>query len=137
MVTGSSEIGKRELEILEVVARNSWRYFRSRVVNGTQPIAPSLPLPQTLRQILLELGPTFIKLGQLLSTRPDLLAPSYIAALETCKAMCLPVPPWEEIEPRLDKLLGKPWKAVFAEVSSEAIAAGSLAQIHRGRLPDG
>ncbi len=140
----------RQAEIIEVVARNGWDYFRNQLPNqlpldtqlldGQSPeVKPQdfkLPLPNVLKQILIELGPTFVKLGQLLSTRPDLLSPDYIQALETLQSD-VPALPWSEVEPILQAELKQPVNAVFAEVEQRAIAAGSLGQVHRGRLLDG
>ena len=67
----------RQGEILEVVFRNGWDYMKS-VLTGRKTDAPSLPPPAVLRNILIELGPVFVKLGQLLSTRPDLLPKNWV-----------------------------------------------------------
>lgn len=126
----------RQAEIIEVVLRNGWGYFRSQIGLGeTELEAPSLPLPEVLCKILIELGPTFVKLGQLLSTRPDLLGPEYIASLETLQSD-VPALPWSEIAPILEQELNSPIATVFAQVNEVAIAAGSLAQVHQGYLPD-
>jgi ubiquinone biosynthesis protein len=131
----------RQAEIVEVVVRNGWDYFRSQLafINGqlnSKPTEPSLPLPDVLKQILIELGPTFVKLGQILSTRPDLLSPEYIVALETLQSD-VPGLPWHEIAPILEVELGRPIVECYAEVDEKAIAAGSLGQVHRGKLLDG
>jgi ubiquinone biosynthesis protein len=131
----------RQAEIVEVVVRNGWDYFRSQLafINGqlnSKPTEPSLPLPDVLKQILIELGPTFVKLGQILSTRPDLLAPEYIEALETLQSD-VPGLPWSEIAPILEAELGQPIVESYAEVAEKAIAAGSLGQVHKGKLRDG
>ncbi|AFY70702.1 ABC-1 domain-containing protein [Thalassoporum mexicanum PCC 7367] len=131
----------RQAEIVEVVVRNGWDYFRSRLafINGqlnSKPTEPSLPLPDVLKQILIELGPTFVKLGQILSTRPDLLAPEYIEALETLQSD-VPGLSWSEIAPILEAELSKPIVDSYAEVEEKAIAAGSLGQVHKGKLLDG
>jgi ubiquinone biosynthesis protein len=89
-----------------------------------------------LKQILIDLGPTFVKLGQLLSTRPDLLGPDYIKALETLQTD-VPALPWTEIEPILAAELALPWTQIFDELATEPVAAGSLGQVHRGQLQDG
>ena len=132
----SPAANQRQKEIIEIVLRNGWNYFRSRLVKDAQPEEPSLPLPKVLRQILIELGPTFIKLGQLLSTRPDLLNPEYISVLETLQNK-VPALPWSKVETILKTAWTKPQWELFAEIQPEAIAAGSLAQVHRGKLLDG
>lgn len=128
-------LSSRQTEIIEVVARNGWGYFRNQLSLNPKPEAFRLPLPDVLRQILIELGPTFVKLGQLLSTRPDLLAPEYITALETLQSD-VPSLPWRGIEQVLREELGERLSQ-FAEIDPVAIAAGSLGQVHRGRLQDG
>lgn len=130
-------VNRRQSEIIEVVARNGWGYFRNQLLkNGDPGEKFRLPLPGVLRQILIELGPTFIKLGQLLSTRPDLLAPEYIAALETLQSD-VPALPWREAEQVLLAELEQPVGHYFSYIDTLAIAAGSLGQVHRGRLRDG
>jgi ubiquinone biosynthesis protein len=128
--------GRRETEIVEVLARNGWGYFRSQLSFDSKPEVPSLPLPDVLKQILIELGPTFVKLGQLLSTRPDLLGPEYIKSLESLQSD-VPTLHWSEITPILEQELPSPINQCFAEINPVAIAAGSLAQVHKGRLLDG
>lgn len=136
VATKSPGANQRQREIIEIVLRHGWNYFRSRLVKDTHQEKPSLPLPEVLRQILIDLGPTFIKLGQLLSTRPDLLSPEYINVLETLQSQ-VPALSWSEVEPILKTTFTRPWQELFADIESEAIAAGSLAQVHRGKLPDG
>jgi predicted unusual protein kinase regulating ubiquinone biosynthesis (AarF/ABC1/UbiB family) len=132
----SPSVSQRQAEIIEVVLRNGWNYFRSRIVKDAQPQEPSLPLPEVLRQILIELGPTFVKLGQLLSTRPDLLGPEYITVLETLQNN-VPALPWSEVEPILETAFGLSFKDAFVRIEPVAIAAGSLAQVHRATLQNG
>ncbi|NDJ19354.1 ABC1 kinase family protein [Myxacorys almedinensis] len=129
-------VSRRQADIIEVVARNGWSYFRNQLSLNPEPEQFSLPLPEVLRQILIDLGPTFVKLGQLLSTRPDLLAPEYIQALETLQDD-VPALPWVEIEDILKAEFQQPWTTLFAEIDQSAIAAGSLGQVHKGRLKDG
>ncbi len=128
-------VSSRQAEIIEIVARNGWGYFRNQLSLNPKPEEFSLPLPGVLRQILIELGPTFVKLGQLLSTRPDLLGPEYIIALETLQSD-VPGLEWSTIEAILEEELGEELSQ-FVEIDPVAIAAGSLGQVHRGSLKDG
>ena len=91
---------------------------------------------ERFRCSLEELGPTFVKLGQVLSTRPDLLSPSWIAELERLHSKVAPVS-FDELLPEIEKALGRSPFAVFAEVEREPHAAASIAQVHRAKLPSG
>ena len=88
------------------------------------------------RLALEELGPTFVKFGQLLSTRPDILPPIFIAEL-TKLVDNVPPEPWEEIRTVLIRELGKEPEKVFATIDPQPIAAASLAQVYAATLPDG
>ncbi|MFC7142019.1 ABC1 kinase family protein [Halosimplex aquaticum] len=90
---------------------------------------------RTLLDTLLTLGPTFIKLGQLLSTRPDVLPPEYIEELEELQDR---VPPadWERARVVLEEELG-PVDSRFAEFDTEAISGASLGQVYHARTEDG
>lgn len=125
----------RQREIVEVFIRYGWDYMRQVLTFGKGD-EPNLPAPEILSKILTDLGPVYVKLGQLLSTRPDLLPPSYIQALSHLQANVPPVS-WEAIAQVLRQELGEPPETLFAEFDHEAIAAGSIAQIHRAVLPDG
>jgi predicted unusual protein kinase regulating ubiquinone biosynthesis (AarF/ABC1/UbiB family) len=125
----------RQREILEVVFRNGWDYMR-RLLSGSRAGTPELPPPQVLRNILVELGPVFVKLGQLLSTRPDLLQASYIQTLTDLQANVPPVA-WPEVEGILKAELEQPLEDIFQEIHHKPIAAGSIAQTHYGVLLDG
>ncbi|MCS7286702.1 MAG: AarF/ABC1/UbiB kinase family protein [Anaerolineae bacterium] len=92
--------------------------------------------PQRLRMALEELGPTFIKFGQILSTRPDLLPPAYIRELAKLQDT-VPPAPWDKIQCFLEKEFRAPLERVFASFESEPIAAASLAQVHRATLRSG
>jgi predicted unusual protein kinase regulating ubiquinone biosynthesis (AarF/ABC1/UbiB family) len=125
----------RQREILEIVLSNGWDYMRG-LLTGSKTDEPKLPPPAVLRKILVELGPFYVKFGQLLSTRPDLLSPEYIKALTALQAQ-VPAIPWEQIEPVIHQELALPLKEVFSHIDTIPIAAGSIAQIHRATLITG
>ncbi|MFD0982067.1 ABC1 kinase family protein [Tropicimonas aquimaris] len=95
-----------------------------------------LPAPERMRRALEEMGPTFIKLGQILSTRVDLLAPEYIRELEKLRDH-VPTLPFDELVVEVEAELGRLLKEVFERVDIVPLAAGSIAQTHRARLSSG
>lgn len=95
-----------------------------------------LSQPQRLRLVMEELGPTFIKLGQLLSTRPDVLGKEYIREFSKLQDEVPPVA-FDEIDAQIQRELGYPAEALFSEFSREPLAAASIAQVHRGTLKSG
>jgi ubiquinone biosynthesis protein len=125
----------RQREIIEVVLRNGWDYMR-RLLTGGKADEPQLPTPAVLKNILVDLGPVYIKLGQLLSTRPDLLNAAYIEELSTLQDEVPPVP-WTEVEIFIRKQLKRPLEETFSKVNPVPVAAGSIAQTHRATLIDG
>src|SRR5439155_26536130 len=88
------------------------------------------------RTALEELGPTFAKLGQILSTRPDLLPPAFVEELATLQDH---VPPLarEEVVRVMEEELGVPWEDVFESIVPEPMAAGTIAEVHRATLTGG
>lgn len=125
----------RQREIIEVVFRNGWGYMRG-LLTGSKGDEPQLPTPAVLRNILVELGPVYVKLGQLLSTRPDLLPGEYVEALTDLQANVPPVP-WQEVKTLLQQQFPQPLEELFATIESEALAAGSIGQVHRATLKSG
>ncbi|MGN6675350.1 MAG: ABC1 kinase family protein [Thermomicrobiales bacterium] len=92
--------------------------------------------PEQLRQALEELGPTFIKLGQVLSTRPDLLPPEYQRELAKLQDRA-PAVAVSEVRAALVAELGQPVEQAFATFDDEPLAAASIGQVHTATLPDG
>src|SRR5256886_4102063 len=91
---------------------------------------------QHLREMLDELGPSFVKFGQLLSTRPDVLPPDIIAELRGLKDDVRPFP-IADVEKVIEEDLGLTIAQLFAEFDERPIAAASIGQVHRATLPNG
>lgn len=89
-----------------------------------------------IRLALEELGPTFIKLGQIMSTRPDLVGPELAEELEKLQT-CVPADPPDAVAELIERELGKPLDDLFLEFSEEPVASASIGQVHRARLLTG
>lgn len=96
----------------------------------------NLDPPQRVRKALEEMGPTFIKFGQILATRVDLFSPEWIAEFEKLHDRVPPLP-FDVLRPQLEENLDAPINEVFSEFEVNSLAAASIAQVHRARLPDG
>ncbi len=92
--------------------------------------------PVRVRRALEELGPTFIKLGQVLSSRVDLFAPEWIDELGKLQDSAPPAP-YDKVLSQFIEDLGAPPEDIFAAFEIEPLAAASIAQVHRARLADG
>jgi predicted unusual protein kinase regulating ubiquinone biosynthesis (AarF/ABC1/UbiB family)/nucleotide-binding universal stress UspA family protein len=88
------------------------------------------------REALDELGPTFAKLGQILSTRPDLLPQAFVDELTTLQDRVTPLTE-AEVVALMEQELRVPWEDVFASIEPQPLAAGSIAQVHRAVLASG
>jgi len=89
-----------------------------------------------IRLAMEELGPTFIKIGQILSTRPDLIGPELAVELRRLQTEVQPDPP-AKIRKRIEKELGKPVDQLFSEFEDRPLASASIGQVHRARLKSG
>ena len=125
----------RALEIVKIVSRHEWS-FLSQLLGRGDSTETRLPLPSVLCNLLTDLGPVYVKLGQLLSTRPDLLSDDYITALSRLQAD-VPAVPWKEVKPYLRRELGQPIDHCFEHFHSKPIAAGSVGQVYGASLPQG
>jgi len=136
-------------EIASVLIRYGWGdLVRAMGVSGlleragralhwrTRNEVDQLELPVRMRLALTELGPTFVKLGQILATRVDVFPASWILEFERLHNQ---VPPLtlDEIRPGLEATWGRPLEQVFATFTPEPFAAASIAQVHRATLTDG
>ncbi|NTV72429.1 MAG: ubiquinone biosynthesis protein UbiB [Azonexaceae bacterium] len=92
--------------------------------------------PARVRRALEELGPSFVKLGQILATRVDLFSAEWIAEFSKLQDAA-PAIPFAELLPQLTEDLGEPPEVIFPRLETQALAAASLAQVHRAWLTDG
>lgn len=95
-----------------------------------------LPSEVRARLAIQELGPTFVKLGQVLATRPDIFPPNWIDEFSKLQDQ-VPAVPFEELLPELEAALGKSPFEVFKDLEPEPIAGASIAQVHLAKLQDG
>jgi len=130
---------KRYAEIVGLLVK----YGRSDLVEQSSSILASrllksseTPKAEELADDLEKLGPTFIKLGQLLSTRGDLLPPQYLEALERLQDSVEPFP-YGEVERIVSSELGARISKLFLDFDTQPTAAASLAQVHRATMRDG
>jgi ubiquinone biosynthesis protein len=135
----------RMLTIQRVLVRHGldeivWRTHLLRPVAWLRRILPrrrsSLPLGARLRVALEELGPIFVKFGQALSVRPDLLSPEVAEELAKLQDQVPPFPGELAVE-TLERAFGQPVDTLFAELDRTPLAAASIAQVHAARLKDG
>jgi len=127
-------LAARGLQIAAVMARHGLQaLFDAKEEDGA---AGRRRQAKRLRAALEELGPTFSKLGQVLSTRPDLLPPEYVDELALLQDH---VPPMAEREvvAVMEQELGVPWEDVFGSIDPRPLAAGTIGQVHRATLVTG
>jgi ubiquinone biosynthesis protein len=103
---------------------------------GEAPEVAQLEPQQRARRAFEQLGPTFVKLGQMLSAREDLLPPAWTAELARLHSDVTPLP-FDDLLPQIQEALGRSPFEVFGQVEREPYAAASIAQIHRAKLASG
>jgi ubiquinone biosynthesis protein len=134
-------------EIAQVAVRHGFGYFferhkltdllpwTTRVETVGDPALGS-ERGRHLREMLDELGPTFVKFGQLLSTRPDVVPPDIVAELRSLQDDVTPFP-FAQVRAVVEEELGLTLEQAFLEFGETPIAAASIGQVHRATLPNG
>lgn len=105
-------------------------------VREEQEAIHQLSPPERLRRVCEELGPTFVKMGQILSTRPNLLPEPFIHELAKLQDEAAPIP-FADVRDILEKELKRPLNEVFKSIEEQPLGAASIAQVHRAVLLDG
>ena len=134
-------------EIAQVMVRHGFGYFfeAHRLTDlipgrsssaGMDTVGPSSARGQHLREVFEELGPSFVKFGQLLSTRPDIVPPDIIAELRALQDDVRPFP-FEQAERVIEEELGNSIDRLFLDFEPIPVAAASIGQVHRATLPNG
>ncbi|MFL5963025.1 MAG: ABC1 kinase family protein [Gaiellaceae bacterium] len=122
-------------EIAQVAVRHGFGYALDGHKAG-DPETGQTARGRHLREMLDELGPTFVKFGQLLSTRPDIVPPDIIAELRSLQDDVRPFP-FADVEKTIREELGQPIERLFTEFDERPLAAASIGQVHRATLPNG
>ncbi|WP_228386248.1 ABC1 kinase family protein [Ornithinicoccus halotolerans] len=128
---------RRYVQILRIAGRHGLaRFMQAGAASKVAGPADRRALAVSLRQALSEAGVTYVKLGQQLSTRRELVGPEIAAELATLQDRAAPVP-WELVRRQLEEDLGEPLEQVFTAVEPEPLAAASIAQVHAAVLRSG
>jgi ubiquinone biosynthesis protein len=149
-VSTTRSIGRLS-EIAQVMVKHGFGYFfeahrlsdllpgrsaEDRIAHAAAEHGAASARGQHLREVLDELGPTFVKFGQLLSTRPDVVPPDIIVELRGLQDDVRPFP-FEQAERVIEEELGNTLERLFLEFEPTPVAAASIGQVHRAVLPNG
>lgn len=138
---------QRLREIIEILIKHGYGHyirvlnlddylpFGEKIFKKIEP-ETEIPTPARVRVMLEELGPTFVKFGQLLSLRTDVVPPEVAVELEKLQASVRPVD-FGEIEQLIEEELETGWEEVFQKINRKPVGSASLAQAHRARLKNG
>ncbi len=125
---------RRYAQISRILVRHGLSpYLQGRPLRGWETTEGRAAIAVSLRRALEEGGVTFVKFGQLLSTRRDLLPEEFTDELSRLQDRAEPAP-WEQVEELISQSLGAPAREVFAELQPEPAAAASIAQVHKAWL---
>jgi ubiquinone biosynthesis protein len=134
---------QRYRQILAVLLKYGFDdILKSLKLGGLRRLSPGsselaqLSTPVLIRKVLEDLGPTFVKAGQLLSTRPDLLPVGIMHELAHLQDQVAPIP-FDQVEKIIERELQQPLGEVFSELDREPLAAASLGQVHHARTVEG
>jgi len=135
---------KRYLEILNVISKHGFGYLFDRIksvniipkLEVTKKEIKNYPAAIRLRLMLQELGPTFIKVGQILSTRPDLVPEAYAQELENLKDNVAPMP-FSDVKTIVETELGQKIEENFDNFIKEPVGSASIGQVHLAVIKDG
>ena len=122
------------------MSRNETQEYKARLKEITEVlrkhnITRGVP-PEKLRLILEDLGPTFIKLGQIMSMHSDVLPKRYCDELMRLRSEVSPMP-FSQVEETLQEAYGCPWNKIFKEIDEKPLGSASIAQVHRAVLKTG
>jgi ubiquinone biosynthesis protein len=110
-------------------------WFQRRILGEAAP-EERATAPARVRMMLQQLGPTYVKIGQMAASRGEALPPEWLSELQMLQSEVAPFP-WTEARETIVRELGKPPEELFASIEEEPFAAASTAQVHRATLPDG
>lgn len=127
----------RLAEVFSILTRFGLNGLLGRIgILKKSPDQDVINLPERTRMALEELGPTYIKFGQILATRRDILGDEWIEALEKLQSGA-PTLPFESLRPQVEQALGEAVEQAFQSFETTPLAAASIAQVHRATLRDG
>ncbi|MDF0676671.1 MAG: AarF/UbiB family protein [Nitrospira sp.] len=132
--TPEPHLGRRAIHIATIMAKHGLKELFGQPDQADRSVRRQQA--KRLRAALEELGPTFSKLGQVLSTRPDLLPEEYIEELAMLQSHVPPMPEREVVRVA-EQELKVPWEDVFESIDPKPLAAGTIAQVHRATLENG
>jgi ubiquinone biosynthesis protein len=135
---------KRYIEILNIISKHGFGFIFDRIksvnifpkLENAKKEIKEYPVAIRLRLMLQELGPTFIKVGQILSTRPDLIPEEYAQELENLRDNVTPMP-YSDLETTIETEFGRKIEEIFKNFIKEPVGSASIGQVHLAETKDG